>query len=67
MWWPGMTVDINSYVATCHNCQVGNDGLQHNLGTLQPLHADRARQWIIVDWAGPFHSMLYILLRLIIA
>ena len=44
MWWPGMSTDIDWYVSTCHNCQIGNDGQQHNVGTLQPLIAEFARQ-----------------------
>ena len=44
MWWPGMSKDVKIYVQTCHPCQIGNDGFQHKLGTLKPIHADRARQ-----------------------
>ena len=59
MWWPGMDKDINLFVSTCHTCQIGNDGLQHHIGRLQPIFAERPRQWVVVDFAGPFHSMLY--------
>ena len=33
-----------------------------NVGTLQPIIAEFARQWMFVDFAGPFHSLLHVLL-----
>jgi hypothetical protein len=57
-----MITDIDNYIASCYDCQRGQGGLNKKLGELQPLRADKLREWIFSDYIGPFHALLYILL-----
>ena len=58
--WEDMKNDIRYYIKACDTCQLGKGGVR-NVGFLRPLESEAPREWIIVDYAGPFHGGLYIL------
>jgi hypothetical protein len=57
-WWPGMHIDIENHVRTCHACQVSkhrNWKPQGHTNDLTP--ATTPWEVVHVDFAGPFKSI----------
>ena len=60
-WWEDYRRQIRLYVKTCDTCQRCKGSIRR-VGYLEPLFSEKPRQWIMCDYAGPFHGILYFLL-----
>ena len=58
-WWDNMENDITTHVKTCRLCQLGKGAIR-KVGKLAPSYPTKPRDWIISDFAGPFHGNLYV-------
>ena len=59
-WWPALDAHITEYVSTCDTCQRARGAIRRKHGKLIPLLSDAPREWIFVDFAGPYAFGLYI-------
>ena len=54
--WPGMTVDVRTYVRTCPTCQKTKHSTTKAPGLLQPILARRPWEVVTMDFVGKFEE-----------
>ena len=53
-YWPGMKKDIQTYVLSCHNCQINKKMNQKAAGLLEPIPTGEPAEKWGYDFIGPF-------------
>ena len=59
-WWPQMRKHIEEYIQSCDLCQRTKGGIDNTRGKLAALISDKPREWVFIDFAGPYLFDLYI-------
>ena len=60
-FWYGYSSDVTKFVSECDECQLGKGHKHHRYGKLQPLTTQHHNQCVHLDFLGPIHKSLSIL------